>query len=111
MTPFPEFPLEIWLQIFDYACNDDGTSSRSLSIASRALRDVSQYHRYHSVLVSGWEQLLLFEAQFNRERDELKGIVNLYVHIPELYTVAYPAETWYIDLDAEEDPDWKEKDG
>ncbi|KAJ2911586.1 hypothetical protein MD484_g8826, partial [Candolleomyces efflorescens] len=45
----------------------------------------------------------------------ISGIVNLYVHIPELYNAAYPPETWLPDIDSDEDstysPDTSDDEG
>ena len=140
----PELPLELWLQIFDSACADDGTTSRSLAQASKELRNKSRFHRYHSVVIRGWRQLLAFENTFcgegegegEREGDsvgqggggeaegkgkrvnrgeqgggqtteaedkDIRSIRNLYVNIEELYSVAYPPESWFIDEDSDLD--------
>ncbi|KAF5329211.1 hypothetical protein D9611_013224 [Ephemerocybe angulata] len=98
----PHLPFELWLRIFDNACQDDGTTSRSLSETNRYLREVSRFHRYHSVVVTGWRQLLAFEEHMSSVPEELRGIRNLYVDIEELYSVAYPPESWGPEV---QDPD------
>ncbi|RXW20936.1 hypothetical protein EST38_g4916 [Candolleomyces aberdarensis] len=151
-SSFFVFPLEIWLQILDFACTDDGTTSLSLSRTSRTVREFSRFHRYRSVVLEGWESAIRFEQAYcsssnlnkslrsdgivermdaeveesgnakgkmkdeeeqmkeNADEDErVKGflpisdIVNLYVHIPELYNAAYPPESWFPDIDSDED--------
>ncbi|TEB20797.1 hypothetical protein FA13DRAFT_1800625 [Coprinellus micaceus] len=123
----PDFPLEIWLHIFSFACADSGVTSRSLSLTSRYLRAVSREYRYHTVMIEGWRQLLAFQTQFTGSTAEDKGIsaedrdaaagqgetrrlVHLYVHIPELYTDAYPPESWFEDEDSDVDSTYDPSD-
>lgn len=55
------------------------------------------------------------EEDYLRGCNPISGIVNLYVHIPELYNAAYPPETWLPDVDSDEDtsysPDNSEDEG
>lgn len=50
-------PLELHSQIFEYACVDDGTTARSLSLVSRYVRHVSEPFRYQSLAVAGLASL------------------------------------------------------
>ncbi|KAJ2926457.1 hypothetical protein H1R20_g10633, partial [Candolleomyces eurysporus] len=160
-SSFFVFPLEIWLQILDFACADDGTTSLSLSRTSRTLSEFSRSHRYRSVVLEGWESVLKFEQAYcsswnlkqslrddgiagrtdvdieesgnekgkmkmkeeeqtkkeNADEDDyVKGffpisdIVNLYVRIPELYNAAYPPESWFPDVDSDEDASYAPSD-
>ncbi|KAF6762478.1 hypothetical protein DFP72DRAFT_559030 [Ephemerocybe angulata] len=86
------FPREIWRAIIDFVFFDDpnGATLRSASEASRALRDLTYAHRHQSVILDGWEKLLSFEAYFCTLPTKQRRLVNLYVHLPEMYLDAYP---------------------
>ncbi|KAF6742743.1 hypothetical protein DFP72DRAFT_743875, partial [Ephemerocybe angulata] len=86
-------PVEIWHRIFEYACSDNGTTSLSLSEASRSLRGLSRRYRYHSVMIVSWKMLLRFEAHFcslHPLAEERRYTTNLFVSLPDLCSDAYP---------------------
>ncbi|KAJ3529375.1 hypothetical protein NMY22_g9022 [Coprinellus aureogranulatus] len=98
----PNFPLEIWLNILERACQDDGTAGVSLSSVSRELRLYSKPYRYQSVQINGWRNLLLFEKHFSRLHKDEQGIVNLFVGLENVFEAGYPdAPLWA----PEDDPD------
>ena len=53
-------PSEIWSEIYSFACIDDGTTGRSLSLVSRYIHETSRPYKYQSVAVIGPLQLLAF---------------------------------------------------
>lgn len=93
--PLPDFPLEIWLNVFERACQDNGTTGVSLSATSRELRLFSKPYRYQSVQIKGWKQLLLFEERFSQLTKDDQGIVNLFVGLENVFEAGYPnAPDW-----------------
>ena len=88
--PLPALPPFLWGQIFDIACQDDGTTGLSLSSTSRDVRALSASHRYQSVQVVGWRQLLAFEGIVAKLPKEQQGIVNLYIELPSVFEAGYP---------------------
>ncbi|KAJ2919110.1 hypothetical protein MD484_g1353, partial [Candolleomyces efflorescens] len=66
MPPLSDFPPEIWAQILDFACMEDGTTARSLSLASRQFRHLSRNHLYYAVKVDGVPQLLRLDDQISQ---------------------------------------------
>lgn len=50
-------PPEIWNEIFNLACRDDGTTAISLSQVSRRIRALSEQQRYLSVQIKSTSQL------------------------------------------------------
>lgn len=50
-------PLELHSQIFQFACTDDGSTARSLSLVSQYVREASQPFLLQSVAVSGLSSL------------------------------------------------------
>ncbi|ESK94905.1 hypothetical protein Moror_14072 [Moniliophthora roreri MCA 2997] len=61
MVP-PQYPCEIWLQIFRLACVDDGTTGRSLSLVCRFFRDVSREAKLQSLAIFGVEEMIKFST-------------------------------------------------
>ncbi|KAF6760852.1 hypothetical protein DFP72DRAFT_881580, partial [Ephemerocybe angulata] len=105
-----ELPVELWLHIFDYACSDDGTTARSLGRVSRYIREVSRFHRHHSVVIRNWSQLLAFERSYSAAPEEQRNIRNLYIHLPEMYGAAYPKESWFEDEESDLDSSYVPSD-
>lgn len=50
-------PLELHSHIFEFACTDDGSTARSLSLVSRYVREVAQPFLLQSVVVAGLASL------------------------------------------------------
>ena len=53
-------PTEICLQIYAFACVDDGKTGRALSLVSKYTRETSKPYKLQSVSVIGYNQLLAF---------------------------------------------------
>lgn len=53
-------PQEIWEKIFTFACMDNGSTGRSLSLVSRTFNLVSKPVKYHSIALNGLPQILHF---------------------------------------------------
>ncbi|KAJ2919111.1 hypothetical protein MD484_g1352, partial [Candolleomyces efflorescens] len=66
MPPLSDWPPEIWAHILDFACMDDGTTARSLSLVSRQYRHLSRNHLYYAVKVSSVPQLLKLDDQISK---------------------------------------------
>ncbi|KAJ3541832.1 hypothetical protein NMY22_g3734 [Coprinellus aureogranulatus] len=71
------------------ACLMDMNVPTALSQTTKILREVSRFHRYHSVKLQGHEQLLAFEKQYSGVPEESRNVVNLLVTLPCLVSVAY----------------------
>jgi hypothetical protein len=65
MTILENLPPEVWANILDFACLDDGTTARSLSLVSRQTRHLSRNHLYYAVKVDSVSQLLKLEDQIS----------------------------------------------
>lgn len=90
--PLPELPLEIWHEIIELACLLDIKTPLVLSQSTRELRDISRFHRYHSVKIDGHEQLLAFDKQILSAHKESQNIVHLLVVLPSLEGFAFADE-------------------
>ncbi|KAF6747355.1 hypothetical protein DFP72DRAFT_920028 [Ephemerocybe angulata] len=58
-------PPEIWTEIFNTACLDDGFTARSLVQVSRHMRAISVGHLYRSIKIGTSEQLVKLETQLS----------------------------------------------
>ncbi|TEB22089.1 hypothetical protein FA13DRAFT_1819144 [Coprinellus micaceus] len=109
--PFPSFPVEIWFQIMDRACQDDGATGLALSATSRELRALSELHRYQSVQINGWRQLLAFEKRLSRVPKAQREVLNLFVYLPSAFDAGYAGiPKWAPDEDSEEDASYVPSD-
>ena len=114
----PDLPPELWHKIFECTCtcdadnnNDHGENkyrfdcptSRTLANTSSKLWQLSQPHRFHSIAIRGWKQLLAFEELYNSARTDSdersdgqsqrkyeSSIVYLHVELPQLWNDVYP---------------------
>jgi hypothetical protein len=72
-------PPEVLAVICSYACTDDGTTGRSLSLVCRYLRNVSEHVRYQSVAVLGMFQItsltdILLERAAHGSKDVVRSM-------------------------------------
>ncbi|KZT02002.1 uncharacterized protein LAESUDRAFT_730711 [Laetiporus sulphureus 93-53] len=71
--------VELHAQIFDYACTDDGSTARSLSLVSRYMREVVRPFLYQSLVVSGFDQMSELEARIRHLPPYLRRIRHLFL--------------------------------
>jgi hypothetical protein len=88
------FPVEIWHLIFSFACLDDGSTGRSLSLVSTHFREISAPFKYQSIAVTHWSQIITFSQFFCKLPAFQKKTVALFVHHP------YP----FLDVDGYPNP-------
>ncbi|KAF5348920.1 hypothetical protein D9756_009831 [Leucocoprinus leucothites] len=72
-------PPEICNKIFTHACEDDGTTGRSLSLVSRYIHDVSEELKLRSLAVCGMKQILACAAMLREKPEHLRRIVHLFI--------------------------------
>ncbi|KAI0365695.1 hypothetical protein BV20DRAFT_716413 [Pilatotrama ljubarskyi] len=53
-------PLELQMLIFSFACTDDGSAGRALSLVSRAFRQLSYPYQWYSLAIYGHAQATAF---------------------------------------------------
>ncbi|KAJ3527503.1 hypothetical protein NMY22_g9763 [Coprinellus aureogranulatus] len=99
-------PPEIWNEIFNLACVEDGSTSVSLSKVSRSFRVLSEDQRYLSVKIRSTPQLLKFEETLaSKGKLEQCGLKTrfLCIILPEsVMDQAYPDQSFSADKDAED---------
>jgi len=59
-------PREILLHIFQFACDDDGTTGRTLSLVSRQFYQLTQNCKYRSIALVGLPQIASFVAMLEQ---------------------------------------------
>ncbi|KAI0710743.1 hypothetical protein C8Q76DRAFT_738611 [Earliella scabrosa] len=72
-------PLELHAQIFAYACTDDGSTARALSLVSRYVRDVTAPFLYQSLVISGLDQMSELVARLDAAPPHLRRIRHLFL--------------------------------
>ncbi|KAF6741283.1 hypothetical protein DFP72DRAFT_1181051 [Ephemerocybe angulata] len=113
-------PPEVWCQILDMACLDDGFTARSLSETSRRLREVSADYLYSSIKIESTSQLLKLEEQLLCPQVSPVGGVEgslktrfLCIILPvDIPAEAYTEETWVEEEGSEDDSNylWEQSD-
>jgi hypothetical protein len=77
-----ECPPEIWHEIFDKACRDDGKTARALSLVSRRFHQLSKYHRLYSLAITDTLRLFRLCELLNLVPRSLRTTRYLYIRIP-----------------------------
>ena len=75
-------PVEIWHIIFSFACIDDGSTGRSLSLVSTHFREISAPFKYQSIAISHWSQIIAFSHFFCKLPASQKKTIALFVRHP-----------------------------
>ncbi|KAF9494351.1 hypothetical protein BDN71DRAFT_1449082 [Pleurotus eryngii] len=74
-------PAEIWMTIFSYACTDDGSTGRSISLVSRWFWDTSRSIKHQSLVVKGVNQIAGIASMLERLPPELRRVQYLSVRV------------------------------
>ncbi|CCM03260.1 uncharacterized protein FIBRA_05387 [Fibroporia radiculosa] len=86
-----DIAVELWMRIFSFACTDDGSTGRSLSLVSKFFQDVSRPYRLQSIVLKDREQLHDFAEILQRTPPEHRRIHHLFIadpHRPPRRTLA-----------------------
>ena len=79
MSAFVPFAPEICERIFAYACTDDGTTGRSLSMVSRLVHNTSKAFKYYSIAINGPRQAVGFVELMESFPPDLRVVPHLFV--------------------------------
>ncbi|PCH34887.1 hypothetical protein WOLCODRAFT_155537, partial [Wolfiporia cocos MD-104 SS10] len=71
--------VELHAQIFEYACVDDGSTARALSLVSHYFHEVVKPYLYQSLVVCGPAQLAALEARLAPLPPHLRRIRHLFL--------------------------------
>ncbi|KDQ62128.1 hypothetical protein JAAARDRAFT_54144 [Jaapia argillacea MUCL 33604] len=72
-------PSEIWLNIFNLACDDGGYTGCSLSLVSPCIHILSKPMRYRSVALHGLRRMRYFAEVMEATPPELRRVRHLYI--------------------------------
>ncbi|RPD53910.1 hypothetical protein L226DRAFT_538848 [Lentinus tigrinus ALCF2SS1-7] len=72
-------PLELHTQIFQFACTDDGSTARALSLVSRYVRAAAAPFHYQSLAISGLDQMNELVARLEAIPPHLRRIRRLFL--------------------------------
>ncbi|TFK85385.1 hypothetical protein K466DRAFT_601214 [Polyporus arcularius HHB13444] len=72
-------PLELHTQIFEFACTDDGSTARSLSLVSRYVRAAAAAYHYQSLAISGLAQMDELVSRLEATPPHLRRIRRLFL--------------------------------
>jgi len=72
-------PAEIWTKIFSFACTDDGSTGRALSLVSKYIRNTSKLVKFQSISVVGYDQICAFTTFIKRNREIIPQIRHLFL--------------------------------
>ncbi|KAI0637844.1 hypothetical protein C8Q77DRAFT_1070275 [Trametes polyzona] len=83
-------PVEIVRHIFELACTDGGQTGHSISLASKAFREIGRTSRFHSILLAASpRRLLSFIALYQGEcvptRGDKPRVRHLHVTFPRIF--------------------------
>ena len=77
MATLSNCPLELCQRIFKYACTDDGTTGRSLSLVSKYIRDTSKPYKLQSISIAGADQATHFVQLLQRTPEPYRHVCYL----------------------------------
>lgn len=73
------FPIELHAYILEFACTDDGTTARSISLVSSYFNKIVRQFLYQSIAVSGYDNIRTLETRLSAIPAHLRRTRNLYI--------------------------------
>ncbi|KAF8874776.1 hypothetical protein CPB84DRAFT_560788 [Gymnopilus junonius] len=83
-------PSEICGEIYSFACRDDGTTGRSLSLVSRYISETSRPYKFQSVTIVGHQQLVAFANLIEDTPQELRRVQCIFISAHSRHTTSNP---------------------
>lgn len=83
-------PSEICGEIYSFACRDDGTTGRSLSLVSRFIHETSRPYKFQSVTIVGHKQLFAFADLIENTPSELRRVQCIFISAHSRHTTSNP---------------------
>lgn len=81
-------PVEIWTQIHAFACTDDGSAGRALSLVSKDWRIISAPFKLQSIALVGAKPILRFLCILETTKESLRNVQSLFIGCPNLRLVS-----------------------
>jgi hypothetical protein len=73
-------PSELWTKIFSFACLDDGTTGRTLSIVSNYVHHVSKPAKFQSIVLRGLRRTVAFLALLQATPEHHRHVYHLFAY-------------------------------
>lgn len=73
-------PPELWAKIFSFACLDDGTTGRTLSLVSKYVHHVSKPSKLQSTVLRGLDQTVAFLLLLGATPEHHRRVCHLFVY-------------------------------
>ncbi|KAI9058246.1 hypothetical protein FKP32DRAFT_1614744 [Trametes sanguinea] len=96
-------PPEVQLLIFSFACTDDGSTGRSLSLVSRTFQRLSYEFQWHSLAILGHSQAVAF-ARMLYSQQPIPDVPQRPIH--HLFISTRPVALAYDHLPLDVPPTW-----
>jgi hypothetical protein len=77
-SPFHQLPTELWEKIFSFACLDDGSTGRSLSLVSRYVCQTSRPFKYQSLAIRSLLQAESLPRVLTQYSPNRQSVLNLF---------------------------------
>ncbi|KAF8213697.1 hypothetical protein K438DRAFT_1804470 [Mycena galopus ATCC 62051] len=77
-------PVEIWTQIHAFACTDDGSAGRALSLVSKDWATISAPFKLQSIALVGPKPILRFVSLLESAEESLRNVQSLFIGCPNL---------------------------
>jgi hypothetical protein len=79
-TFMDRIPSELWTKIFSFACLDDGTTGRTLSVVSNYVHHVSKPAKFQSIVLRGLHQTVAFLALLQATPEHHRRVYHLFAY-------------------------------
>lgn len=83
---------ELWTEICAFACTDDGSTGRSLSLVPRFFNESSKLYKLQSLIVIGLPQLQAFADLLERTPPHLRCVRYIFISTHHTYIGGQPGE-------------------
>ncbi|KAJ6569604.1 hypothetical protein B0H19DRAFT_700505 [Mycena capillaripes] len=89
-------PIEIWTTIHAFACTDDGSAGRALSLVSKDWRTISAPFKLQSIALVGAKPILRFLCLLESTEESLRNVQSLFIGCQNLRL--YSSSSCRLDL-------------
>lgn len=96
--PVSVLPVEIWTQIHNFACTDDGSAGRALSLVSKDWRTISAPFKLQSVALVGPKPILRFLCLLESTEESHRNVQSLFIGCLNLRLYSESSSNSRLDL-------------
>jgi hypothetical protein len=80
LSSMDHIPPELWAEIFSFACLDDGTTGRILSLVSKYVYRVSKPSKLQSIVLRGLDQTVAFLSLLQATPEHHRRVCHLFAY-------------------------------